>query len=144
MMILIGGFYHAVYTGLGFASKIAEEPARQTMLMQVSTLPNTISYPMYASGLVGTALVYWLALWKKTLFPQVVPDFSSNDSMDGPLRISQILPNDSCSCRRDHLRRVDQWIVCAVLRHCHLCLLAARRARTAAGRSREARTPKHA
>jgi hypothetical protein len=70
VMILIGASYHAVYTCFGFASKVAEQTVRETLLTQIADLRNTISYPMYASGLAGTALVYFLALGRKTLFPR--------------------------------------------------------------------------
>jgi hypothetical protein len=70
VMMLIGASYHAVYTCFGFASKVAEHTVREALLMQIADLRNTISYPMYASGLAGTALVYFLALGKKTLFPR--------------------------------------------------------------------------
>lgn len=69
-MVLIGGSYHAVFTVFGFASKVTEPATRETLLAQVASLRDTISYPMYASGLAGTALVYFLALWKKTQFPR--------------------------------------------------------------------------
>lgn len=70
VMILIGSSYHAVFTVFGFASKVAEPGTRETLLEQVRSLRDTISYPMYASGLTGTALVYLLVLWKKTRFPR--------------------------------------------------------------------------
>jgi hypothetical protein len=70
VMMLIGSSYHAVFTVFGFASKVAERTTRETLLAQVAILRDTISYPMYASGLAGTALVYLLALWKKTQFPR--------------------------------------------------------------------------
>ena len=70
IMILIGGSYHAVYACLGFASKLTDPALRETMVTQVSDLRATISYPMYAAGLTATALIYWLALTKKTLFPR--------------------------------------------------------------------------
>ena len=70
LMMLIGSSYHAVFTVFGFASKVAEPATRESLLAQVSNLRNTISYPMYASGLVGTALVYLLALSKQTRFPR--------------------------------------------------------------------------
>jgi hypothetical protein len=70
VMILIGGSYHAVFTCFGFASKVAEQTVRETLLTQIAGLRNAISYPMYASGLAGTALVYLLALRKQTRFPR--------------------------------------------------------------------------
>lgn len=70
VMMLIGGSYHAVYTCLGFASKLTDPSAREMLLVQVTGLRTAISYPMYAAGLTGTALVYWLALAKKTRFPR--------------------------------------------------------------------------
>jgi hypothetical protein len=70
VMMLIGGSYHAVFTCFGFASKVAEQATRGALLAQVASLRDTISYPMYVSGLAGTALVYLLALWKKTRFPR--------------------------------------------------------------------------
>jgi hypothetical protein len=70
MMMLIGGSYHAVFTVFGFASKVTDPMTRETLLAQVANLRNTISYPMYASGLAGTALVYFLAFWKRTQFPR--------------------------------------------------------------------------
>lgn len=70
VMMLIGGSYHAVYTDFGFASKVAEQTARETLVMQVASLRNAISYPMYATGVAGTVLVYLLALWKRTRFPR--------------------------------------------------------------------------
>ncbi len=69
IMMLIGGSYHAVYTCLGFASKLTDPSARETLLAQVAGLRSAISYPMYVAGLTGTALVYWLALAQKTRFP---------------------------------------------------------------------------
>jgi hypothetical protein len=69
-MMLIGSSYHAVFTVFGFAYKVGEQTTRETLLAQVTSLRDTISYPMYASGLAGTALVYLLALWKKTQFPR--------------------------------------------------------------------------
>jgi hypothetical protein len=70
IMILIGASYHAIYTCLGFASKLADPTWRDTMLAQVTDLRTTISYPMYAAGLTATAMVYWLALARKALFPR--------------------------------------------------------------------------
>jgi hypothetical protein len=70
VMMLIGSSYHAVFTVFGFASKVGEQTTRETLLAQVASLRDTISYPMYASGLAGTAAVYLLALWKKTQFPR--------------------------------------------------------------------------
>ncbi|MGB9463646.1 MAG: DUF6796 family protein [Candidatus Acidiferrum sp.] len=69
-MMLIGGSYHAVFTVFGFASKMEEQRERETLLLQVASLRNTISYPMYAAGITGTCMVYFLALWKKTPFPR--------------------------------------------------------------------------
>jgi hypothetical protein len=70
VMMLIGGAYHAVYTVFGFASKVADESVRETLITQVTSLRDTISYPMYATGIAGTALTYFLGLWKKTQFPR--------------------------------------------------------------------------
>jgi hypothetical protein len=70
VMMLIGSSYHAVFTIFGFASKVAEPEPREALLAQIASLRNTISYPMYASGLAGTAFVYWIALWRKTRFPR--------------------------------------------------------------------------
>ena len=70
IMMLIGGSYHAVYTCLGFASKVIDDSTRQTLLVEVASLRSAIGYPLYAAGLTGTALVYWLALTKKTDFPR--------------------------------------------------------------------------
>jgi len=70
VMMLIGASYHAVYSCFGFASKVAEQTVRETLLTQIADLRNTISYLMYASGVAGTGLVYFLALAKKTLFPR--------------------------------------------------------------------------
>jgi len=70
VMILIGSSYHAVFTVFGFASKVADPETRATLLEQVRSLRDTISYPMYVCGLAGTALVYLLALWKKPRFPR--------------------------------------------------------------------------
>jgi hypothetical protein len=69
-MMLIGGSYHALYTCLGFAAKVADETTRESLLAQVAALRNTVSYPMYAAGVLGTLLVYLLALSKKTRFPR--------------------------------------------------------------------------
>lgn len=68
--ILIGASYHAVFAVFGFASKVMDQATRETLLAQVASLRGTISYPMYASGLAGTASVYFLALGKKTLLPR--------------------------------------------------------------------------
>jgi len=70
IMILIGSSYHAVFTVFGFASKVADSATRETLLAQIASLRNTISYPMYASGVAGSAVVYWLALRRKTRFPR--------------------------------------------------------------------------
>jgi hypothetical protein len=70
VMMLIGSSYHAVFAVFGFASKVAEPATRQTLLAQIASLRDTISYPMYVTGLAGTALVYFLALSKRTRFPQ--------------------------------------------------------------------------
>ncbi len=70
VMMLIGGSYHAVYTVFGFASKVADQTARETLVMQAASLRNAISYPMYTTGMAGTALVYLLVLWKRTRFPR--------------------------------------------------------------------------
>src|SRR5277367_4336346 len=47
VMILIGSSYHAVFTVFGFASKVADPETRATLLEQVRSLRDTISYPMY-------------------------------------------------------------------------------------------------
>jgi hypothetical protein len=70
VMMLVGASYHAVYACFGFASKVTELMVREKLLVQIADLRNAISYPMYASGLAGTALVYFLALGRKTLFPR--------------------------------------------------------------------------
>lgn len=70
IMILIGGSYHAVYTCLGFASKLVDPTLRDTVLAQVTNLRTAISYLMYGAGLTATALTYWLALTKNTFFPR--------------------------------------------------------------------------
>lgn len=69
-MMVIGGAYHAVYTVFGFAAKIGDESVRQALTSEVANLLNMISYPMYATGIAGSALVYFLALAKKTQFPR--------------------------------------------------------------------------
>jgi hypothetical protein len=68
--MLIGGSYHAVYTVFGFAAKIADPAVREQLMDAVTTLRDTIYYPMYAAGISGTALAYGLGLWKKTQFPR--------------------------------------------------------------------------
>ena len=70
IMILIGGSYHAVYTCLGFGSKLTDPTLREAILAHVIDLRATISYPMYATGLTATALIYRLALTKRTFFPR--------------------------------------------------------------------------
>jgi hypothetical protein len=70
VMMLIGGSYHAIYTIFGFASKVTDETARAMLITQTTSLRDTISYPMYAAGIAGTLLAYWLGLWKKTHFPR--------------------------------------------------------------------------
>jgi hypothetical protein len=70
VMVLIGGSYHALYAGFGFAAKTTQQTAREILMMQVTSLRNAISYPMYAAGAAGTLLVYWLALWRRTRFPR--------------------------------------------------------------------------
>lgn len=70
MTILIGGSYHALFAVFGFAQKIGDASLRQTLLSQVALLRNTVGYAMYATGLSGIALVYWLALTRKTHFPR--------------------------------------------------------------------------
>ncbi|HEX5433853.1 MAG TPA: DUF6796 family protein [Candidatus Angelobacter sp.] len=70
IMMVIGGAYHAIYAVFGFAAKIGEESVREALTGQVANLRNTISYPMYATGIAGSALVYFLALWKRTQFPR--------------------------------------------------------------------------
>lgn len=70
VMMLIGGSYHAVYSCFGFASKVADGTVREMLITQVASLRDVISYPMYAAGIAGTALAYFLGLWKKTHFPR--------------------------------------------------------------------------
>jgi len=70
VMMLIGASYHAVFTVFGFASKVADQATRATLIAQIASLRDTISYPMYVSGLAGTGLVYFLGLWRKTRFPR--------------------------------------------------------------------------
>ncbi|MGH9597649.1 MAG: DUF6796 family protein [Edaphobacter sp.] len=70
VMMLVGASYHAVFTCFGFAAKVTDEATRTALLSQIASLRNTISYPMYAAGVAGTLLVYWLALEKKTMFPK--------------------------------------------------------------------------
>jgi hypothetical protein len=38
--------------------------------MQITSLRDTISYPMYATEMAGTALAYWQGLSTKTQFPR--------------------------------------------------------------------------
>ncbi|MBV9033571.1 MAG: hypothetical protein JO182_03670, partial [Acidobacteriaceae bacterium] len=70
VMMLIAGSYHALYTCLGFAVKVTDKMARETLLMQVTSLRDAVYYPTCAMGAAGTALVYLLALSKKTRFPR--------------------------------------------------------------------------
>jgi hypothetical protein len=70
VMMLVGGSYHALYTVFGFASRLPEGTTRVSLLAQVAALRDAVSYPMYAAGVAGTALVYVLAIWKQTRFPR--------------------------------------------------------------------------
>jgi hypothetical protein len=70
VMMLIGGSYHAVYTVFGFAAKIADHTVRDQLITAVTSLRDTISYPMYAAGTAGTALAFALGLWKRSQFPR--------------------------------------------------------------------------
>jgi len=70
VMILIGGSYHAVFTVFGFAARVADAAPREELVKDVTMLRTAIGYPMYIAGLAGTALVYLVALSKKTEFPR--------------------------------------------------------------------------
>ena len=70
VMMLIGGAYHALYGCFGFTERIQDASIRQVLTAQVAALRDGVSYPMYAAGVVGTLLVYALALTRRTRFPR--------------------------------------------------------------------------
>lgn len=68
--MLTGGSYHALFTCFGFAAKVADSPSRETLLAQIASLRDTIGDVVYATGLSATAIIYWLALARRTAFPR--------------------------------------------------------------------------
>lgn len=68
--MLLGGSYHALFTCFGFAAKVADEPTRETLIHQIAGLRDTVGMTLYATGLSGTALVYWLGFSRQAAFPR--------------------------------------------------------------------------
>ncbi len=68
--MLIGGAYHAVFTTFGFAARVADPATRAALTSQIYSLYGLLSGFTYVTGIPGTALVFLLALRKRTLFPR--------------------------------------------------------------------------
>jgi hypothetical protein len=68
--MLLGGSYHALFTCFGFAARVADEPTRETLIHQVAGLRDTVGMILYATGLSGTAIVYFLGFSRRAALPR--------------------------------------------------------------------------
>jgi hypothetical protein len=62
-MFTAGASYHAVFTTLGFAGKVADAQARDALLVQIRSLLAAIYWIELVGGILGTLLLAML-LWK--------------------------------------------------------------------------------
>lgn len=69
VLFVFAGSYHALFPNLGFIGRLPESLQTQ-QLIYVSTYLNKINTMIYIFGTIGTFILFYLVIFKKSLFPK--------------------------------------------------------------------------
>lgn len=69
ILFVFAGSYHAMFPNLGFIGRLPESLQSQ-QLIYIRTYLNQINTLIYIFGTIGTFILFYLVIFKKTLFPK--------------------------------------------------------------------------
>jgi hypothetical protein len=124
IMIIVGGSYHAVYTCLGFTSKLVDPTMRDAMLLQVTNLRTTISYPDVRRRPHRDRAGVLARTRQEDLFPVLAAPLVADDPISPRVAAARPVRDDPRAPWQRDPWWMDQRKLCTLLRNRNLRVLA--------------------